>query len=151
MTKRGEKNNLIKKRVYHHLVGVAALLLAAVLGPAGVAGVALAADHLVLAVLERELEEVEVDLGVAAALSAAAAEAEHQVQRRLLLDVVVGQGPLVLQLLPGEDKPLLVRRDPCNYCILCSRLLLNIIGSRSLQAQILIDYTMFVGYGTETK
>ena len=59
---------------------MSALLLAAVLGPAGVAGVALAADHLVLAVLERELEEVEVDLGVAAAL-AATAEAEHQVQR----------------------------------------------------------------------
>ena len=95
-----------------HLVGVSALLLAAVLGPAGVAGVALAADHLVLAVLERELEEVEVDLGVAAAL-AATAEAEHQVQRWLLLDVVVGQGALVLQLLPAEDEPLLLRRDAC--------------------------------------
>ena len=91
---------------------MSALLLAAVLGPAGVAGVALAADHLVLAILERELEEVEVDIGVGAAL-AAAAEAEHQVQRRLLLDVVVGQGALVLQLLPGEDEPLLLRRDAC--------------------------------------
>jgi len=91
---------------------VSALLLAAVLGPAGVAGVALAADNLVLAVLERELEEVEVDLGVGAALAAAAAEPEHQVQRRLLLDVVVGQRALVLQLLPGEDQALLVRRDP---------------------------------------
>ena len=91
---------------------MSALLLAAVLGPAGVAGVALAADHLVLAVLERELEEVEVDNGVGAAL-AAAPEAEHQVQRRLLLDVVVGQGALVLQLLPGEDEPLLLRRDAC--------------------------------------
>ena len=92
---------------------MAALLLAAVLSPAGVAGVALAADHLVLAVLERELEEVEVDLGVGAALAAAAAEPEHQVQRRLLLDVVVGQRALVLQLLPGEDEPLLLRRDAC--------------------------------------
>ena len=87
---------------------MAALLLAAVLGPDGVASIALAADHLVLAVLERELEEVEVDLGVGAAL---AAEAEHQVQRGLLLDVVVGQGALVLQLLPGEDEVLLVRWD----------------------------------------
>ena len=42
----------------------------------------------------------------------AAAEAEHEVQRRLLLDVVVGQRAPVLQLLPGEDEPLLVRRDP---------------------------------------
>jgi hypothetical protein len=43
---------------------VAALLLAAVVGPVRVAGVALAADELVLAVLERELQEVEVDLRV---------------------------------------------------------------------------------------
>ena len=41
----------------------------------------------------------------------AAAEAEHEVQRRLLLDVVVGQRAAVLQLLAGEDEPLLVRRD----------------------------------------
>jgi hypothetical protein len=34
------------------------------------------------------------------------------VQGGLLLDVVVGQGAAVLQLLPGEDEPLLVRRDP---------------------------------------
>uniref|UniRef100_A0A0E0A079 DUF3475 domain-containing protein n=1 Tax=Oryza glumipatula TaxID=40148 RepID=A0A0E0A079_9ORYZ len=49
--------------------------------------------------------------GVAA--SAAAAEAEHQVKRRLLLDVVVGQRAAVFQLLPREDEPLLIRRDPC--------------------------------------
>ena len=29
----------------------------------------------------------------------------------LLLDVVVGEGPPVLQLLPGKDETLLVRRD----------------------------------------
>ena len=29
----------------------------------------------------------------------------------LLLDVVVREGPAVLQLLAGEDEPLLVRRD----------------------------------------
>ena len=45
------------------------------------------------------------------ALLGAPAEAEHQVQRRLLLDVVVGEGAPVLQLLAGEDEPLLVRRD----------------------------------------
>ena len=49
--------------------------------------------------------------GVAA--TAAAAEAEDQVQRGLLLDVVVGKGAAVVQLLPGEDEPLLVRRDAC--------------------------------------
>jgi hypothetical protein len=33
------------------------------------------------------------------------------VQRRLLLDVVVAQGPSVLELLAGEDETLLVRGD----------------------------------------
>ena len=40
-----------------------------------------------------------------------AAQAEHQVQRRLLLDVVVRQGAAVLELLAREDQALLVRRD----------------------------------------
>merc|ERR1719348_318084 len=33
-------------------------------------------------------------------------------QRALLLDVIVGQSPAVLKLLPGEDEPLLVRGNP---------------------------------------
>jgi hypothetical protein len=41
----------------------------------------------------------------------ASPEAEHQVEGGLLLDVVVSEGAPVLQLLAGEDKPLLVRRD----------------------------------------
>jgi hypothetical protein len=40
--------------------------------------------------------------------SAAAAQAQHQVQRALLLDVVVGKGAPVLQLLAGENEALLV-------------------------------------------
>src|SRR5439155_499399 len=39
------------------------------------------------------------------------AETEHQVQRGLLLDVVVGEGAAVLELLAGEDQTLLIRRD----------------------------------------
>jgi hypothetical protein len=35
------------------------------------------------------------------------------VQRGLLLDAVVGQRAVVLQLLPHEDEPLLVRWDAC--------------------------------------
>jgi hypothetical protein len=62
-------------------------------------------------VLESELQEVGRDpLGTAAA--AAPSEAEHQVERRLLLDVVVGKSAAVIQLLSCEDQPLLVRRDP---------------------------------------
>ena len=30
-------------------------------------------------------------------------EAEDKVQGRFLLDVIVGEGPPILQLLPGED------------------------------------------------
>ena len=39
------------------------------------------------------------------------AKAQHQVQRGLLLDVVVGQSATVLELLASEDQSLLVRRD----------------------------------------
>jgi hypothetical protein len=38
-------------------------------------------------------------------------EAKHQVQRRLLLNVVVGEGSAIFQLLSGEDETLLVRRN----------------------------------------
>ena len=38
-------------------------------------------------------------------------ETEDKVEGGLLLDVVVGQGASVLQLLPGEDETLLVGRD----------------------------------------
>ena len=45
------------------------------------------------------------------ALAAAASQSEHQVEGRLLLDIVVGQGASILQLLAGKDEPLLVGRD----------------------------------------
>jgi hypothetical protein len=42
-------------------------------------------------------------------LDNAATETEHQVQSRLLLDVVVGERAAVLELLAREDQALLVR------------------------------------------
>ena len=39
----------------------------------------------------------------------ATTEPEHEVERRLLLDVVVGQGAAVLKLLSGENEALLIR------------------------------------------
>ena len=85
------------------VVRVAALLLAAV-DRAGVeARVALAADHLLAVVLAREDGQ--------GGLDDAAAEAQHEVQRGLLLDVVVAQGAAVLELLAREDQTLLVRGD----------------------------------------
>merc|ERR1712156_795897 len=83
---------------------VSARLLPAVGGPGMEAGVALAADHLVRVVLLRQQAQGRLDH--------AAAQAQHQVQGRLLLDVVVGEGPAILELLAGEDEPLLVRGDP---------------------------------------
>jgi hypothetical protein len=73
----------------------------------------LAANFLVLIVLLGGFTEAGFDsLGVAA--PAAAAETEHQVKRRLLLDVVVGQGAAVLELLARKDEALLARRDACS-------------------------------------
>ena len=40
-----------------------------------------------------------------------AAEPQDEVEGALLLDIVVGESAPVLQLLPGEDEPLLVRGD----------------------------------------
>merc|ERR1719171_2769932 len=85
------------------LVGVPALPLPAVHGAGVEARVAPPADHLVAVVLPGEHREGRLD--------DAAAEPEHKVQRGLLLDVVVAERAAVLELLPGEDEPLLVRRD----------------------------------------
>ena len=41
----------------------------------------------------------------------ATTEPQDEVEGALLLNVVVGEGAPVLQLLPGEDEPLLVRGD----------------------------------------
>ena len=62
----------------------------------------------------------------------AAAQAQHQVERRLLLDVVVRERAAVLQLLAREDQPLLVRRD----ALLVLDLGLNIVnGVRALHLE----------------
>ena len=39
------------------------------------------------------------------------AKAKHEVQRGLLLDVVVGEGAAILKLLAGKDETLLIRGD----------------------------------------
>ena len=65
--------------------------------------VALAADHLVAVELGGQ--------GLERGLDDTATETEDQVQGALLLDVVVGEGSAVLELLAGEDQSLLIRRD----------------------------------------
>merc|ERR1712167_474380 len=53
-------------------------------------------------------------------------------QGRLLLDVIVLEGAAVLELLPSEDEPLLVRRDPLLVLDLC---LHSLDGVRTLNLQ----------------
>ena len=85
------------------VVGMAALLLAAVDCTRVQACVALAADHLVTIVLLGKLTK--------GWLNDATMQTQHQVQGGLFLDVVVGQGAAILQLFAREYQPLLVRWD----------------------------------------
>ena len=85
------------------LRGVPALLLAAVLRARRQPGVAFTADHTVAVRLLRE--------GCEGRVNRSSAQAQHEVQRRLLLDVVVGQRAPVLELFAGENQALLIRRD----------------------------------------
>jgi hypothetical protein len=52
------------------------------------------------------------------ALLATTTKAEHQVEGRLLLDVVVRKSAAVLKLLTSEDQTLLIRGD--SFLVLCS-------------------------------
>ena len=85
------------------LAGVATLLLSAVGGTGGEAGVALAADGLLAVVLLGE----EGKGGVVDT----ATKTEDKVEGRLLLDIVIGEGSAILELLTGEDETLLIRGD----------------------------------------
>ncbi len=59
-------------------------------------------------------------------------QAQHKVERGFLLDVIIGQGAAVLQLLAGEDEPLLVRGDP--FLVLDLRLhVVDRVGALHLQ------------------
>jgi len=71
--------------------------------------VVLQRGELDLLVLVLDLLRLGVDLLLA--LLAAAAQTEHEVQRRLLLDVVVRERAAILKLLAREDQALLVGRD----------------------------------------
>jgi hypothetical protein len=94
-------SSLLQLLLGAELVGVTALLLAAVGGTGRETSVALAADGLVAVVLGGK--------GLEGRLNDTTTEAEDQVEGRLLLDVVVRQGAAILELLSSEDETLLVR------------------------------------------
>lgn len=98
----------------------------AVDSPRGQARVALAADHLIAVVLGGK--------GLERGLDDATTETEDQVERRLLLDVVVGQGAAILELLAREDETLLVRGD----ALLVLDLGLDVVCTRILSAAALL-------------
>ena len=50
------------------------------------------------------------------ALLSSTPQTQHQVESGLLLDVVVGEGAAVFELLAGEDQALLVRWDSFLVC-----------------------------------
>ena len=79
---------------------VTALPLSAVAGLGRVRRVALSADLLAVHFLLDERNERGVHLPVARATS----QAQHEMQRALLLDVVVGERAAVLELLAREDE-----------------------------------------------
>ena len=68
-------------------------------------------QHGELDLLVLVLDLLRLGVGLLLALLGAASEAEHEVESGLLLDVVVGEGAAVLELLSGEDEALLVRGD----------------------------------------
>ena len=82
---------------------MSAFLLAAVLGTRGEARIALSADRLfTVETLGQQSQRRIIDTST---------KSQHQMKSGLLLDVVVTQSATVFQLLSGEDKALLIRRD----------------------------------------
>lgn len=85
------------------LVGVSALLLAAVLCPRWQPSIALAADHLFAV----------KGLGKSSqrGVKHSPSQPKNEVESGLLLDIVVRQSPSILELLSREDESLLIRGD----------------------------------------
>jgi hypothetical protein len=95
------RNRLLELLLGSKLVSVSTLALAAVGGTRRETSVALAADHLVA-----------VELGgqsLQGGLDDTTTETEDQVESGFLLDVVVGEGAAILELLASENQALLVR------------------------------------------
>lgn len=95
--------NLLELLLGAEVSGVAALALTAVLGTEGETGIASTANHLFAVGLTGQSGEGRLDHTTT--------KTEHQVEGRLLLNVVVRKRAAILELLSGEDETLLVRGD----------------------------------------
>ena len=87
---------------------VTALSLSAVGGLWWKTSIALSADHFLALELSGESSKSWLNLD---GTHTSASESEHQMEGRLLLDVVVGKGSSVLKLFTGEDESLLIWWD----------------------------------------
>ena len=87
---------------------VTTLSLSAVGSLGGELGVALSANHLIALVRSGEGSKGSLNLD---ATHTTTSESEDEMEGGLLLDVVVGKSSAVFELLAGEDKSLLIRRD----------------------------------------
>ena len=87
---------------------VTTLALAAVFRLHGETSVTLAANHLLAFVARSEGSERGLNLDDT---DTATAETEHEMEGRLLLDVVIRKSAAVLELLAGEDQTLLIGRN----------------------------------------
>jgi len=87
---------------------VSTLALAAVSGLWWESGVALSANHLFTLVLSGEGSQGGLNFDASESTSS---EAQHQVKGRFFLNVVVGQGASIFELLSCENQALLIRGD----------------------------------------
>jgi len=100
----------------------------AIRGTKRVTGIAVAADHEILIVLLSQCDESRFHLTTA--------EAKDKVDGGLLLDVVVSEGPVVVQLLAGENQTLLVGRDGLLVLDLPLQIL-NGVGGLDVESDVL--------------
>ena len=73
-------------------------------------------EHSELGLLALVLDLLGCGVDLLLPLLATTTQAEHQVESGLLLDVVVGEGAAILELLAGEDETLLVRGNALLVC-----------------------------------
>ncbi len=75
-------------------------------------------------------------------LAVASAETEDEVQRGFLLDVVVGEGAAVLELLAGKNEALLVGRDPL-FVLDLSLYIINGVGRLDIEGDGLSGESLY--------
>lgn len=111
---------LLQLLLRSQIVGVSTLCFSTIGRPLMQPSVALTTDHLVAVVLLREDLQRRLDYSTP--------EPQYQMQRRLLLYVVVREGSTILELFTGENQPLLVGRYAFLVLYFCFHVLNRVRG-----------------------